>query len=180
MGDVIALLDYRGTFLFSVDVKYQSSIFTCWGHCDRCMAAAATVLLGRLQTTSPIILTGFTGVWWRNCPRMKHVCTTLYTMKGMPSILPICTAVYTTQCVIPAVADPRGGGRGLKQIINLFRGFLMIWCYRLRLREKQCPICLRLHEKAFGCQKFHRGRASTLLQYNIFLSNFTPPPLRKN
>ena len=45
------------------------------------------------------------------------------------------------------------------------------------LSEKQWPICLRLHEKAFGNQKFPRGRAHRPLYSNFFLSNYNPPPL---
>ena len=49
------------------------------------------------------------------------------------------------------------------------------------LSEKQCPICLRLHEKAFGNQKISRGRAPRPLHSEIFLlSNCTPPPHQKS
>ena len=165
MGDVMALLDYRGTFLFSVDVKYQSSIFTCWGHCDRCMAAAATVLLGRLQTTSLIILTGFTGVWWRNCPRMKHVCTTLYTMKGMPSILPLCTAVWWIQ----------GGEASTYLGVSLWFGDIGLdW---VRHSAQYALDCMR---KPLDVKNCIAGGPRPFYSTIFFCLILPPPPLRKN
>ena len=45
------------------------------------------------------------------------------------------------------------------------------------LSERQCPICLRLHDKTFGNQKFPRGRVPLPLYSKIFvLPNFNPPP----
>ena len=50
------------------------------------------------------------------------------------------------------VADPRGGGGGGLYILS----------------EKQCPICLRLHEKTSGNKKFPGGRAPRPLHSKIF------------
>ena len=36
------------------------------------------------------------------------------------------------------------------------------------LSEKQCPICLRLHDKTFGSQKFPRGRSPRPLYSKLF------------
>ena len=61
-----------------------------------------------------------------------------------------------------------------KKIITLFRGFL--WFGDIQ-SEKQCPICLILHEKTFGNQQFSRGLAPRSLYSKIFLFvTFWPPP----
>ena len=52
-----------------------------------------------------------------------------------------------------------------------------LWFGDILLSEKQCPICLRLHEKAFRNQTFPRGRVPRPLYSKIFvLSNCKPPP----
>ena len=45
------------------------------------------------------------------------------------------------------------------------------------LSEKQCPICLRLHEKTFGNQKISRGSAPRPLYSKIFFYQILNPHL---
>ena len=54
------------------------------------------------------------------------------------------------------VADPRGGGwGGLNPQRKKSSSYLGVsLCFGDILSEKQCPICRRLHEKAFGNQKY--------------------------
>ena len=71
----------------------------------------------------------------------------------------------------------QGGGGGLggwnhpQEKSSLFLG-VSLWFGDI-LSEKQCPICLRLHEKTFRNQKFPRGRAPRPLYIDMLgISHF--------
>ena len=69
------------------------------------------------------------------------------------------------------------GGRGEFRKNHPYLG-VSLWFGDI-LSEKHYPICLILHEKAFGNQKFPRGQAPRPLYSNFFfLSNLKPPSLK--
>ena len=65
-----------------------------------------------------------------------------------------------------------GGGWTLRQKNHHLIQVFFLWLGDI-LSEKQCQLCLRLHEKTFGNQKYPRGRAPWHLYSKIFfLTNF--------
>ena len=82
---------------------------------------------------------------------------------------------------LTAVANPRGvGGLGLatppplRKKSSPYLG-VSLWFADI-LSEKQCPICLRLHEKAFGNQKFPQGRPLYPFTVKYIFCQIPPPP----